>query len=365
MRAFSRKQAFAQGKPYSVVTIGYGCSFVYRDGVLCYLSGNYVRILDVFGSSSQEKVINTRVIEQDVSTLDRAGTVVELLHYNGGLLILRFTHATDARAVPLVIAVETTPAHLDERLISWNPRNLVIRSDSNYIVVATYTGTTMQRGHTHREWQIRYIRRFNGQDLWSRAIQLRNFYGTDLGYAIAFEVLDGYFYAVSNLSTSEVEEVDWTSYYHCWRIKLQGEELPQLQHKRVWRRQHRDGVINDQWTDLNICKDEKTGTVTIVEARREYLDEKSSQSTRTFYLQPLVFDEADDIDLDGLLLYAGLVVAVPKSWNTAPSSTANPAPQISLPANDVLTRTLTKDDKPNFEEVSLSAMNSRAFSWLS
>src|SRR3712207_8711884 len=35
---------------------------------------------------------------------------------------------------------------------------------------------------------------------------------------------DGYFYAVSNQSTHEVEEVDWTSFYYCIRIPLSNDQ---------------------------------------------------------------------------------------------------------------------------------------------
>ena len=169
-------------------------------------------------------------------------------------------------------------------------------------------------------------------------IQLRKFFGTDIGQTIAFEIIDGYFYAVSNQSTYEDEEIDWTSYYHCYRFPLRTEDHGILQHKRIWRRQHREGPINDCWTSISIHKHETTGIATIVEARREWVGGTSTH-TRTFYVEPLTFDDGDK----------GCNCQLPAASSDA--FVPNAATFSSLDADRVLLKTLTKGDSPNYEEV--------------
>lgn len=172
-------------------------------------------------------------------------------------------------------------------------------------------------------------------------IQLKNFFGTDIGQTVAFEIIDGYFYAVSNQSTYEVEEIDWTSYYHCYRFPLGTEDHGKLQHKRIWRRQHREGPINDCWTSVSIHKDEKTGVVTIVEARREWIGGTSTQ-TRTFYFELLTFDdEEEECNCQRLGTLA----------SSSDAFIPNATTFTSLDVDRVLLKTLTKGDCPNYEEV--------------
>ena len=362
-RAFSRKQSLALGKPYSVVTLGYATSFFYKDGILCYLTDQRIRLLDVHQSRTVEQVIDATYIAQLVGALgdDQETGKMDILYHKDGLLTLSFSHGSHIR----VASIETDRvSRLGQMLIvmvPWSPRASVFRSDSNHLLTASYTGTSMTPTHHPRhEWQIRYTERLsNGsQDSganksWSITLQLRNFYGTDIGQTVVFELFDGYLYAVSNQCTFEVEEVDWTSYYHCWRIKLQqGSTLPWLhkrcliRHKRVWRRQHREGVINDNWTDLSLHKDEKTGIITIVEARREYIG-NSSGAVRTFYSQPLLFDDGEDDNVIKVYSSPSLIIIEPDLSN------ANTSPfAASHPVGDVLARTLGKGDSPNYEEVS-------------
>ena len=330
-----------------MVNIGYGSSLAYRAGYLCYLSGRYVRILDVWCDPVREQVIDTAILNNQIDN-PRHTIGTEILYYSNGLVTLRFTqHPPQGIRSHLVIAVETTVVRPRDRpllqIIPWNTRQLLVRNDGTHIVVATYTGTFWpQRGLSRHEWQIRFITRpgCSPATFWSHPVQLRDFFGIDVGQTVAFEIFDGHLYAVSNQSTFEVEEVDWTSYYHCWRINLF--EPDRIQHRRVWRRQHREGPIRDDFTDLSLRKDEKTGVVTIIEARREWL-ENSSQSARTFYFQPLEFGDREDSVVGCYDPTAGAVIAVPNSTDIN-----------NTPANDVLARTLTKDDKPNFEEVSPS-----------
>ena len=94
-------------------------------------------------------------------------------------------------------------------------------------------------------------------------------------------------------------------------------------------------------------KDEKTGAIKIVEARREWLDERSSQETRTVYFTALNFDAEEDNDEVTLDVGNDVIIATPIYRSATSGSSAS----VAYPANDVLARTLTKGDQPNYEEV--------------
>ena len=116
--------------------------------------------------------------------------------------------------------------------------------------------------------------------------------GSEIGSTICFEFHDGYFYALSNQTSFEVEEIDWTSFYHCIRFPLNSPCKALLEKtendRSMWRRQHQEGPIDDRWTNLRLDRDESTGELRIVESRKEwYLG--SSRSQRTYYTTDIVF----------------------------------------------------------------------------
>ena len=360
---FWRKQALALGRPYSVVTLGYGTSFFYKNGLLCYVTGQRIRFLDVLRCRNVEKVIDTTFIASRTEEVWGNGhemNKVGIIYQFDGLLTLSFGSGNHIK----VVSVETHRiSHQGQLLIMetpWSSRASAVRNDQYHILAATYTGMAVTHGnHPRHEWQIRYTERLQDGDShylehepFSTVLQLRNFFGVDIGQTVVFELFDGYLYAVSNQSTLEVIEVDYTSYYHCWRIDLeQGSESPWLhkrypiRHKRVWRRQHREGVINDNWTDLSLHKDEKTGIVTIVEARKEYLG-PGSEAVRTFYSQPLLFDDAEGSHVFEVFSSPTLVIVAPDLSDTMVTPHA-----ASHPAGDTLARTIGKGDSPNYEKV--------------
>ncbi|EON64093.1 hypothetical protein W97_03323 [Coniosporium apollinis CBS 100218] len=149
--------------------------------------------------------------------------------------------------------------------------------------------------HDYPEWKIRggplsRTRHYPpGATDFNDFIQLDDFAGSDVGSTVVFEIHDGYFYALSNQTTFEAEEVDWTSFYHCVRFPLDRPESQAAEtNKEIFRRQHAEGPINDSWTDLSLQADERTNDLMIVEARREWRDGGSEQH-RTFYTRSIEF----------------------------------------------------------------------------
>ena len=161
-------------------------------------------------------------------------------------------------------------------------------------------------------------------------LQLHGFFGTDVGSTIALEIHEGYFYAVSNQTSFEVEEIDWTSFYHCMRFPIDNPIPDCLEsNKKLWRRQHDEGVIHDSWTDLSLQIDESTNNLMIVEARREY-QKSLSRQVRTYYISEFVsgFNTSASSDEGSPLLEA----------STGPM----------LPWGDAYVQTLDSTNNPNY-----------------
>ena len=142
---------------------------------------------------------------------------------------------------------------------------------------------------------------------------------------MCFEVYQDHLYAISTLVDFEEQEVDWTSYYVwiCLDPKLTTHKDGVKTH-RTWRRQHREGPINDSWSDLSLREDEETGKPMILECRREWRD-GGSENCRTYYVQQL--PAPADVDKQ----------QPPSDYYLTP-----------IP-NELLAKTLDENCKPNYE----------------
>lgn len=128
-----------------------------------------------------------------------------------------------------------------------------------------FYGTHSVRGewcnHEYREWIIQGIaleetKKFilptpDGSVLHSEKcepIQLHGFAGSELGATACFKIHDGFFYTLTNCDAFGVIEVDYTSYYHCIRFPVDDPQALTCQAaRRIFRRQHADGPVNDSW----------------------------------------------------------------------------------------------------------------------
>ncbi|KAG9194119.1 hypothetical protein G6011_04154 [Alternaria panax] len=172
---------------------------------------------------------------------------------------------------------------------------LFARHDARYLYYGTHTGLG---DDGHSKWEIDGISFDENFPIpkRERPVLLDKFHGSDIGSTIAFEIHNDYFYAVSNQGTFEVEEIDYTSFYHVVSFPLSS-PLPKdiRKDERLYRRQHSQGPIHDSWTDLTLQLDERTNETVIVESRREWAQASSRQS-RTFYVTRLDFREEDDME---------------------------------------------------------------------
>lgn len=215
-----------------------------------------------------------------------------LLYYSDGVIAVHFEQ-DGMLSNGLILAISTErgasgSANLIKPIELQSSSKLFVRHTGSILYYGTYTGTG---NNGHHEWEIRGESLIPGFELpsWIKPLQLEDFYGTDIGSTIAFEIHDGYFYALSNQTSFEVEELDWTSFYNCVRFPLDHPVPDLLQiNSRIYRRQHAEGPIHDSWTDLTIQVDERTNQPVIVESRREW-QRSSSRQFRTFYATKIEF----------------------------------------------------------------------------
>ena len=318
--------------------LGFASAFIYRDGVLCYLHEATIRILDVHGAGVTEKVIEVGCIGQAIGKFELEFTNTELLHYQDGVLAY-LVHNADLDGRPWLVAINIEDdITITERVrlaVTCPDSNFWVRNDSRYLCVGSHVGLG---AHGHHEWVLRGYSLMNGQRF--EDLQLTNLFGTDIGQTVDFQIYDGFLYAISNQSSAEIEEIDWTSYYHCYRFPVQEPSLSHLEPKQLWRRQHREGPINDSWTELSLCKDECTGVLLILECRREWKDGGSTQR-RTYYRQPLIYPYTPGQVPDHLM------ITPPPTTNSATTPPAPPT--MALPIGDPLISLLDEKSKPLYE----------------
>ncbi|OAL44565.1 hypothetical protein IQ07DRAFT_521772 [Pyrenochaeta sp. DS3sAY3a] len=287
-----RRHAFANAYPFSARNLGTGNSFLHHQGNICILEGETVRISDVYGRFDGIHInlldVLQHALKLDGLTLDEYS--IKLLYYGDNILSI---HAI-SRSSPdgnYIIAIQTTAdVSLERRIITviqlGSSTKLFVRHNSHCLYYGTHTGLG---DDGHRKWVIegRSLRADFELPERRKPILLENFHGADIGSTVAFEIHNDHFYAVSNQGTFEVEEIDYTSFYHWIRFPTD-QPIPTAieKNERLYRRQHKQGPIHDSWTDLSLQIDEFTNETVIVEARREWAQASSRQS-RTFYVTKL------------------------------------------------------------------------------
>ena len=271
------------------------------------------------------------------------GDSYEMMHYNDDILAVHITN--EDRDDSFVRFIRTTEnLHYTERIVGWvslnfnvNSSKLFVRHTAQYFCIGTHTG---EGNDGHRKWLIKCysqsvdFKKLEDQRLLegTDALLIEDFHGNDVGSTVAFEIHGGYFYAVSNQGTYEVEEVDWTSFYHCVRFPLNNPTEEAIQKDtRVYRRQHAEGAIHDSWTDLTLQHDEETNDLFIVESRREWVGASSKQA-RTFYTSRISF---------------ATPAFTESSWDIG-SSRNDIALPLPLPDDDILTTVLESSHSANY-----------------
>ncbi|KAF2866024.1 hypothetical protein BDV95DRAFT_632103 [Massariosphaeria phaeospora] len=314
-----RRNAFSNAHPFSARIVGKANDFCYRQGKLCILKGNVISVLD---SISKDVIINLSTISPG-SWASSEELRLSLLFYNDDIVTV-YCKKEGRPNNGHILAISIRPGLPDEdRLIKSIPledtRKLFARHTSQYLYYGTYSSVGPQG---HDEWEIRGVSLDVNRTMPRDSLKLRGFFGTDVGSTIAFEIHNDAFCAVSNQTTFEVEEIDWTSFYHCIKFPLHDPTPAAMESNRnLWRRQHDEGVLQDSWTDLSLQIDEATHSLMIVEARREY-QKTCHQQVRTFYISEFV--SSPDSSIPSSEALTGLVLPWDDAYVATLDSTNNP-----------------------------------------
>ncbi|KAF7892199.1 uncharacterized protein EAF01_010279 [Botrytis porri] len=362
-RVAKRREAFATVNPYSVATIGFGDAYLYCKGVLCYTLDNQLRVLNLHTSACREAVVSIPEMLSSAITEIACNTkgVFQVLYCSDSIISCVYkTSGLDANSWLIAFSIETSEVLVVRELDSIE--RLFVRHDGQYL----YYGTHSELGSdNHKRWVIHGFN-LTEREWFDHKIRLPDMVGSEIGSTVCFELNNGYFYALSNQTSFEVEEIDWTSFYHCIRFPLASpcEELTErTKNQSMWRRQHEEGPIDDRWTNLRLDMDENTGELRIIESRKEWYH-GASRSQHTYYTTPIIFpSKFDDMDDD---LYFGTEISSSEATasysdvSAGPSSSANTQSSTSEDCNnyndrdlsaypdDPLLRLLVKDDNPNY-----------------
>ncbi|KAL9604045.1 MAG: hypothetical protein Q9219_000807 [cf. Caloplaca sp. 3 TL-2023] len=286
---YHRQRAFSLSKPASTIALGTGSTFLYRQGVLAYVRSKLVRILDIHEASRTEGVVLTNRIGPEILGTDYKDTEVELCNLQDGLLSILFhgeARNFGWRSWLLVLNVSqyrTMQERVRLAVDLWTSDDIILRNDGQFVCALTPSGVSANG--RHREWVSRI---WNLGNFASRptVLQIPDLAVGEIGQGLVFEVYNGFLYAISTQAPYELEEPEWMSYYTCVRIPLQQPESSTIESLRIWRRHHKEGPINDLWTDLKLHRDEQTDELFIIEARKEWTGGSSTQE-RTWYRQIL------------------------------------------------------------------------------
>lgn len=296
-RLHDTRQAVATAKPYSVAVLAYASTFIYGDGVLSYVTNNEIRVLNVHKADTQEQVVDVqhtlRRIIPAFPQYEAEGCTTQLsfLYYFSGILaILVEIGETNA----WLILLDITPGG-SKQPKGCKPGRLrfVTRLECTRRLFVRHNGIHLYYGVNsivdasgELLWAVHWadLTKVNRTGATKRTI-LDKVAGTDLGHNICFEIFNNHLYAVSNTIDSEEEALNWRSFYEwvCIPPDCNRRRVPA---KRLWRRDHLEGPINDTWTEISLRQDEASGKPMILECRREWR-EGGSDHVRTYYAQPL------------------------------------------------------------------------------
>ncbi|KAK6950891.1 hypothetical protein Daesc_007419 [Daldinia eschscholtzii] len=300
-RVAKRRQALSRASPYLVGIVALADSYEYIHGMLCYIiearPKRWLRILDLHRSADYELVIDipTLVHEAVPRSAKSRKYKFRVLYHANGITSCLFSFALPNTENWLLI-FKADEHLIVETLQLDSTAKIFVRNNKDYL----YFGTHSEEGADgFRKWVIMGYS-IEKRSWFSRKMHLTDVVGYDIGSTVCFEIIDDHFYGLSNQTDFEIRETDWNSYYHCFRFPLDNPDLKKKQTMKTedsWRRQHAEGPIDDRWSFLKLEKDEASGNINIIESRKEWLTKKSG-SLRTYYITPVIFDGASEVNSD-------------------------------------------------------------------
>ncbi|KAK0635165.1 hypothetical protein B0T17DRAFT_485545 [Bombardia bombarda] len=294
-RLVKRREAVASISPFSVAIVGVAETWIFENGVLCYMHDRQLRILDIHRSASREIVVNIRALLNHALEAENLARKFkfQLVYCAHDIVSCVYAHAKPGHKNWLIVFNAKQNRILTVLELD-SSHKIFVRNNDKYLFYGTFSEVASDG---HKRWVIK------GYDITAGAwmkdkVSLQDFAGSDIGSTICFEIIDEYFYGLSSLAASEIEERSWTSRYNCFRIPLEPrglQKVEQIPRRRLWRRLHAEGPIDDRWTFLRIFKDETTAQLRVMESRKEWPTGCSS-ARRAYFIRELVFGPLEETD---------------------------------------------------------------------
>ena len=291
------RSAFANGKPYSAIIVGLGSSFTYHEGILCYVSKNQLRALHLYEAIT-ETVLDIPNLGNEYG--DRKIQIVSSTMKN--LIITYRDSQFQTSNLLSYLALDLDLAGSFNQVVKqfhtkipYNSHSFIRQTESG--AVYGYLSQSLNRWHGHRQWIFEYWRFSNLGDYKKRTLPtLQTHPGNDISSSVVFEIFDDKFYVISSQDSLTSEDSNPVSHYYVSCYPLSAEESQAPKSWKLWRRLHRAGPLDDNWTNLRLCRDESTGRLVIAETRKEW-SAKLRNFKRTHYTQDLL-KEADYGEVD-------------------------------------------------------------------
>lgn len=328
-RVAKRREALATARPFSIATIGFCDAFLYCNGVLCYTLDDRIRVIDLHHPSHFETVISIPrlLVEAILEVNDCCKGSFRVLYCSNGIISCLFkTSGPDTTAWLVALHLESRSILIAHELDSTD--RIFSRHNDQFL----YYGTHSEVGADGFKRWVLYGYEFAANKWFEQKVHLPDMVGSEIGATVCFEFYNGFMYALSNQTSFEVEEIDWTSFYHCVRFPLNSpcmELVENTQNESMWRRQHQEGPIDDRWTTLRLDVDEASGELRIIEARKEW-HLGSSKSQRTYYTTKIIFpDAARDKDIERAHLLAAEAASLANLTSLLPTNQSSVPPAVS------------------------------------
>lgn len=296
-RLYRRRHALRSAAPFTAAIVAVADSWIYVNGTLCHILKRTLRVLDLHKSSGEETVIDVRALLDEAVAESRGARKykLQILHYAEGIVSCVYTHTRPlVESWLIVFSIQDgckllTTLHLDTTY------KIFVRNDSNYL----YFGTHSEFGEDgFRRWVLMGYD-IKGNRWFEQKVHLLDMVGSDIGQSIAFEIIDGKFYGLSSQASFEVDEVDWKSFYHCFRFPVAAPKPKTTERsvkEQMWRRQHAEGPIDDRWSFIRLLRDDRDpGKLQVLESRKEWLNGQSS-GRRNYYTTELIFPPPEEDD---------------------------------------------------------------------
>ncbi|KAK3902998.1 hypothetical protein C8A05DRAFT_15017 [Staphylotrichum tortipilum] len=345
-RLIQRRDAIASVSPYLVATVAFAEEWLFENGVLCYTRGLQMRILDLHRAAHDEIVVNVRdLVSQKIQdSRVRHKYKLTLLHYSHRFVSCSYTLRRDdcsdgSQHWLLVFNPVDGEIAIARQLGSVS--KLFVRNNAKFLYYGTASEPTCDGSG---RWVI------NGFDLVThkllgQPLEIPTPIGTDIGSTICFDIFDDYMYCLSNQRSLHVEDLDFLSYYTCFRIPLARDGFDvEEPAEALWRRDRTDGPLDDRWTFLRMFKDETTGQLMAVEARKEWLSGRIS-ARRAYYTTAIKFDDSVDREKRPLG-YTDRQICAAKRERTGPAKPQTRDPHLVHLGDDSATVSLTLSKCP-------------------